>query len=317
MNSKKPSRMTLNNESWKVIKRCPLCTSENKLNLIYIAADYHYRIHGLFPIVRCEVCTLVFLNPVPSEEELTRLYPPSYYSYQSFKKKNKFKAFIRGLLFFNIETKDPFFSLPGRMLDIGCGSGSFLHAMREKGWETYGVEVNTAAAELGRKSAGLEIISGNLLDAAFPENHFDYIRLNHSFEHLLNPNEILMEIYRILRPDGKVLIGVPNIDGLNARIFKKYWWYLGAPVHPFNYSVRTLSYIVEKHHFVIDSVKFNSDYSGVLGSLQIFLNRNTDKISTEGRLFNNPALVLFSHWISKLVDGLKLGDAIEIICTKK
>lgn len=309
--------MTMNNESWAIIKRCPLCNSENKFNLLYLASDYHYGIKGQFPVVRCEVCMLVFLNPAPSEGELTCLYPDSYYSYQSFKKKKWFKVFLKKLLFFNISTKDPTFSNPGRMLDIGSGSGSFMYAMREKGWETYGVEVNAAAAELGRKSAGLEIISGNLLDAAFPENHFDYIRLNHSFEHIVNPNEVLTEIYRILRPEGKVLIGVPNIDSLNAKIFKKYWWYLGTPVHPFNYSVNTLSTLLEKHHFFVESVKFNSDYSGALGSLQIFFNRNTDKPSTEGMLINNPVLVLFSHWISKMIDALKMGDAIEIVCTKK
>lgn len=254
---------------------------------------------------------------MPDEKTLASMYPETYYSYQDvFNKPNSLKQFVRRLLGITIATKDPVFSEPGRVLDIGCGTGNFLYTIRERGWETYGVELNTAAAELGRRSAGLDIFPGNVIDAHYPDNYFDYIRSNHSFEHIANPNEVLDEIYRILKPDGKLMIGVPNIDGINVKLFRRYWWYLGAPVHTFNYSTRTLPMLLRKHNFVVERVIYNSDFSGILGSLQIFLNRRTGRTSAEGRLIHNPVAVFVAQRVAKLNDAVHMGDAIEITCRK-
>jgi SAM-dependent methyltransferase len=303
-------------QGWQQLAACPLCLG-NQYQHLYTTRDRHYGIQGWFSIARCRRCSLVFLNPMPDETTLAGMYPETYYSYQDFfKKPSALKELVRKLLLIRIGTKDPAFPAPGRMLDIGCGSGNFLYTMRERGWETYGVELNAQAAALGKECAGLEIFPGNLLDAHFPSAHFDYIRANHSFEHIANPNEVLREIHRILKPSGKLMIGVPNIDGLNAKLFRTYWWYLGAPVHTFNYSVKTLSQMLQKHQFVVERVTYNSDYSGIIGSIQIFLNRNTQRVSTEGRLFRNPAAVTLGQWIAKLFDRFRAGDAIEITCHK-
>jgi SAM-dependent methyltransferase len=188
--------------------------------------------------------------------------------------------------------------------------------MRDKGWDAYGVEINSAAAEMGRKLVGPNILGCALRQASFPSNFFDYVRANHSFEHISCPNDTLDEIWRIMRPSARLLIGVPNVAALNARIFKEHWWYLGAPVHPFTYSVETLRQLLEKHRFQIVKVTYNSDYSGILGSAQIWANRKNGRGSTEGALINNPVLQVFSHWAAKCVDLFKAGDAIEIIAVK-
>lgn len=303
-------------QGWQQLSACPLC-SGNQYQKLYTTRDRHYGIQGWFTIVRCRSCSLVFLNPMPDEKTLASLYPETYYSYQDFfKKPSAIKRLVRKLLWIQIGTKDPVFATPGRMLDLGCGSGNFLYAMRERGWKTHGVELSKQAAELGKECAGLDIFPGNLLDANFPDEHFDYIRANHSFEHIANPNEVLDEIGRILKPSGKLMLGVPNIAGLNAKIFRKYWWYLGAPVHTFNYSAKTLSHMLRKHGFVVERVAYNSDFSGILGSMQIFLNRKTDQVSSEGRLIHNPVGVALAHWSAKILDRLQLGDAIEITCRK-
>ncbi|MBD2201301.1 class I SAM-dependent methyltransferase [Calothrix sp. FACHB-1219] len=306
------------NIALKKVNNCPLCGTSH-YDKIYVTRDRHYNIQGSFTIVRCRECSLVFIDPMPTEEGLVKLYPDDYYSYQDFfaEKKSFLKDLIKKILLFNLGTKDPTFSAPGKILDIGCGSGNFLYSIREKGWDTYGVEVSLAGAKLGREAAGLKIFNGTLLEANFSNNYFDYIRSNHSFEHLVNPNEVLQEIYRILKPDGKLMIGVPNIDSLNAKIFKKYWWYLGAPIHPCNYSVKTLLAMLKKHNFVIDKVNYNSDYSGILGSIQIFFNRNSARLSSEGIFIKNYVLVVLFYWIAKILDLFRVGDAIEITCHKK
>ena len=295
--------------------KCPVCNNP-EIKLTYITKDRHYKIEDDFKLFKCTNCDLVFLNPLPTQEFLSSLYPKDYYAYQSFFKKQSWaEKFVKKYLVRAI-TKDPTFQQPGKMLDIGCGSGHFIYKMRENGWDVKGVEINDDAAKLGREAGKLNIHSGELVTALYANEEFDYIRSNHSFEHVVQAKELLQEIHRVLKKDGKLLIGVPNIDGLNAKLFKKYWWYLGAPVHTFNYTPKSLSMLLEAEGFKVEKVNYNSDYSGILGSTQIFLNRNTNKTSMEGWVFNNPFLRIFFHQIAKVLDLFKQGDVIEIVCTK-
>jgi SAM-dependent methyltransferase len=299
------------------LRKCPLCGSE-ALHSTYLAKDRHYGIPGRFHIVKCISCSLIFLNPLLGDEELSALYPADYYAYQdNMLNSSRWKEIAKRLMGIRIKTRDPKFTAPGRMLDLGCGTGWFLRDMREEGWDVYGVEINSAAAEVGGSEAGLNIFAGTLMEAKFPSNFFDYIRANHSFEHISCPGDTLDEIRRILRPGGKLLLGVPNVSGLNARLFGEYWWYLGAPVHPFTYSVKTLSRLLSKHAFEVEEVNYNSDYSGILGSSQIWLNRKNGRKSTEGSVYSNPLLKVLCHWIAKCIDAALLGDAIEIVAVRR
>jgi SAM-dependent methyltransferase len=255
------------------------------------------------------------LNPMFSDQELAALYPADYYAYQDKFRVREWRELARRLLGYYVGTKEPEFETPGTILDLGCGSGWFLDSMRSRGWKTYGVEISEQAAVLG-KSQGLQICCGNLQDANFSSEFFDYVRANHSFEHISCPNETLDEIYRILKPQGKLLICVPNINSLNARVFKKYWWHLCAPVHTFNYSTDTLRSIVVKHGFHVEQVSFNSDYFGILGSLQMWLNRKNGKKSTDGMLINNYLLRFACQCTANLIDLVGQGDMIEITATK-
>lgn len=297
------------------LQLCPLCQAADS-RLLYVARDRHYGIRGDFPIVRCNDCSLVFLNPMYSDAELAKLYPTDYYAYQDNFCETQWKQLAKRVLGYKLTTKEPRFGRPGVMLDLGCGSGWFLKRMRKQGWTVLGVEISEQAANVGRELGGLEIRSGTLQQAHFPPDYFDYVRANHSFEHISCPNETLEEIRRVLKPTGKLMLAVPNIDSLTARMFRNYWWYLGAPVHPFNYSVRTLSRLLTKHGFQVERVSHNSDYYGILGSCQIWLNRGTGQKSGEGRVINNPVLRLTSQWMQNLIDLANQGDSIEITARK-
>src|SRR5262249_15394413 len=187
----------------------------------------------------CTDCGLVFLNPMPSDEELMGMYPTEYYAYQDEPKSGRLKQFCKLVLGYWQGVKDPHFEKPGVLLDIGCGSGAHMLRMRQRGWEVYGVEINDAAAKIGT-SKGLQIFSGNLRDARFQSQFFDYVRASHSLEHITDPRGTLEEIHRVLKPDGKFLVAVPNVDSLSARVFKQYWWHLCPPVHVYGYSSATL-----------------------------------------------------------------------------
>jgi SAM-dependent methyltransferase len=251
---------------------------------------------------------------MPTLAYLERAYPAEYYAHQAVPGTGSVATkILRRLIFYAPKhTGDPKFRNPGRMVDIGCGAGEFLLKMRIRGWEVQGVEMSRAAAEAGRRLYGLDIVGGTLGEAQLPSATFDYVRLNHSFEHMTDPIQALTEIRRIIKPRGRLFIGVPNGDSLAAQVAGRYWWNLGPPVHPFTYNPATLSRLLREAGFAIERLSFNSSFAGLVGSLQIYLNRGTKRPSHVGWAMGCFPLRLAGHWTAKILDLFRMGDCIEI-----
>lgn len=296
--------------------RCPLCKGVATPYLLD-TRDLHYGIIGSWNYHRCLDCKVVFLNPAPTEAFLKNAYDDSYYSYQQFGTIKRWQIWARRFIGYSPGvTRDPRFTKPGRVLDIGCGSGEFLYKMKMAGWETHGVELGAKAAEIGNRFYALNIQAGTLVTAKFPEGYFDYVRLNHSFEHLVNPHETIELIRKYLSTSGLLFIGVPNIESIQSRVFRKCWWNLGPPVHPFGYSFYTLSWLLKQHGFEVVTARTNSNFAGILGSLQMKLNYSRGIYSDSGRLHRNLPAKLISQWLAKLLDLFKQGDCLEVIARK-
>lgn len=303
---------------WELLSACPLC-GEEKLQRVVNARDWHYGNPGQFTVVRCQGCGAFFLNPMPTLAYLSAAYPRNYYAYATpsgYQKQSRHEKQIRRMIhrclcFTSGWTGDPEFPEAGRLLDIGCGAGYFMSEMRDKGWDVCGVELDSEAAVRGRL-AGLDIFAGTLHDAAFPDSSFEYVRSNHSFEHIHNPRETLREIHRIIQPNGLLFLGVPNLAGFMARIWGPYWWYLGAPVHTFGYTPASLSRLLAQEKFQVVKVRYNSTFGGTIGSLQIWMNRNKSMMSEEGWMMKSLPLRLLGHWIARIADLFHAGDCMEI-----
>ncbi len=297
---------------------CPNC-SNNDIVEKYCVPDRHYGVKGNFTLHQCNMCKLVFLNPMFNDEELAKFYPEDdYYSYyvdfKTEKKVNPIKELIKKIIY--PKKEEDTFTTPGKVLDIGCGNGWVLYNFLKKGWQVAGVEPSKIAAEIGNKS-NLNIHNGTLLSANYSANEFDYVRSNHAFEHIYNPNEVLAEMYRVLKPNGKMMMGIPNYNGINSKIAKKYWYYLGAPVHTFNYSPKNITQILAKHNFEVTTIKYVSGASGILGSIQIYLNRNNGKKSDQGWVFNSSVLRFIAKGIAKIENLFNAGDCMEVYAIKK
>lgn len=298
-------------------ENCPLCHATAKI-FLQKTQDLHYGIPGYWDYSKCSDCRVVFLNPAPTQDFLKNSYDDSYYSYQDFSPPKIWRLIFRRLLGFNVgNTGDPVFLKPGKVLDIGCGSGQFLYDMKKKGWETHGVELSTGAAEIGNHKYELNIQSGSLLDAQLPLESFDYIRLNHSFEHLTNPRETLQRIERLLKVDGLLFIGVPNVNSIQARIFGRYWWNLGPPVHPFNYSHTTLKRLLSESGFEMTSYRTYSNFSGILGSIQMAWNYRYGIDGDVGWIIRNPVAKILTHWVARMTDLFDAGDCLELIAHRR
>jgi SAM-dependent methyltransferase len=293
------------------LDQCPVCASP-RLHHALTGCDYHYQTAGEFSADRCGDCGLVFVNPMPSAADLAALYPEDYYSYQPPRLLGGPKHWLKSFVGLRKKALLPHFDRPGTMLDIGCGAGQYLLEMKARGWTVYGAELSKAAAAAGR-AAGLDIRGGELMSAGFESGMFDFVRSNHSFEHIPNPQPVLAEIRRVLKPDGKLFIGVPNVDGAMARLFGRYWWYVGLPVHTYGYNPRNLSMLLRDNGFAVERVRYYSDYGGTLGSLQIYLNRHDVPRSSDGRVVRSLLLRLPGQYLARLLDLFRQGDCIEVI----
>jgi SAM-dependent methyltransferase len=301
------------------ISECALCGGRD-FAFVLRAKDFHYGNPGLYELAQCRACSLCFLDPMYNDAEVAAFYPKNYYSFTDQFGKEESPAYTRlvrailGLREFR--THDPQFDKPGRVLDVGCGTGWFISQMRDLGWEVMGVEPNEAAAAYGKAKSSLNIFAGTLLEAALPPSSFDYVRLNHSFEHMSDPNRVLDEIHRILAPHGKLMIGVPNRASLNARLFGPYWYHLALPLHAYHYSTKTLVQMLKKHGFASERVIFNTHNAGIQGSTQFFLNRKTQPPRGDGRVMNSRIATALSVWIARLENVFRIGDQIEVTCIK-
>lgn len=110
---------------------------------------------------------------------------------------------------------------PGSMLDIGCGSGRLLYVARRAGWEVMGLELSEEMAQLVRTKLGIRVVVGDFLEAEpreISEDPFDLICLRHVLEHLPDCNLAMSKIRELLRPDGHVLIEIPNVESLSKKV---------------------------------------------------------------------------------------------------
>lgn len=118
-----------------------------------------------------------------------------------------------------------------RLLDVGCGSGTYLKLMRNLGWQVRGVELDIGAVQTARR-AGLDVRQG-AMDEVDPEldGVFDVVTIGHVIEHTHDPVAALRGAWRVLKPHGIVWIGTPNLDSLGARLFRSRWRALDPPRH--------------------------------------------------------------------------------------
>jgi SAM-dependent methyltransferase len=199
--------------------QCPLCGGVRARELAGDAAVLRTMFSKSHP-VRCEDCSLAVLHPIPSPSETSGLYEADYFgAYDEADIDMPTEVEAMGSRY-ERRLAVPDGTLPGRVLDVGVGHGTFLGLAKRKGWEALGIDVSRHAALQARQRYGVDVaVCDDIAVAGFAENHFDLVHLSHSLEHMPNPLQALSEIRRILRPRGKVVIEVPNeLENLHVRL---------------------------------------------------------------------------------------------------
>jgi len=256
----------------KDVQNCYLCGSTGE-TIIAGHKDRLFGVPGTWHYKRCSQCGLYWLTPWP--QDLSQAYI-NYYTHQapehavkltiqpksikkniaviSFGYQDSTENLAYGNLFKTLSLLGPLRDIAGRsvmwlkghqrgkLLDVGCGNGSFLEQMQELGWDVYGVEPDGKAAESAKQRLACpeKIFHGFLENAGFNNGQFDVITMSHVIEHLPDPILTLKECRRILRLDGQLVVTTPNAEGLGKKIFKRNWRGWEPPRHLFLFNKEAL-----------------------------------------------------------------------------
>lgn len=251
----------------ETLKNCPAC-GEEKMTRILQAKDYTVS-QNTFDIVSCVTCHLLFTNPRPEAEQAGYFYKSENYISHS----NTQKGFVNKLYHAvrNITLKQKTNLIQAyqqgtkNLLDIGCGNGHFLHACQQRGWNTFGMELDpetaARAAVLTKQS-----ISPNL-QMIPEETHFELISLWHVLEHVYEIDAYFEFFKKRLTPDGKLLLALPNSNSFDASYFNAFWAAYDVPRHIYHFNPETIQFVAKKHGFKLAKQKgqvFDSFYISLL-----------------------------------------------------
>ncbi|HEX8351916.1 MAG TPA: class I SAM-dependent methyltransferase [Pyrinomonadaceae bacterium] len=194
-----------------------------------------------FDLLSCRGCRTLYIAALPGSEESEDY--DGYYGEGNL----AVPEFIDRRLDEIVAGFEPY-RRTGRLLDVGCGAGTFLRAAARAGWEAVGVEVSKPAAEHNRE-AGFEVFNGELAAARYPEGHFDVVIASEVLEHVPEPGEMLREILRVLRPGGLLWATTPNGRGLSARALGLGWSAVSPPEHLHLFSRRAAESLLAEAGF--------------------------------------------------------------------
>jgi SAM-dependent methyltransferase len=221
---------------------CLLCGHAER-RVRFRGKDRLHHVPGEFTLVECARCGFLYLSPRPDSTEIQRYYPDDYLPFRSaiHEERSPIRRFDR---LFGLHKRCQVirqFKSEGYLLDVGCGTGDFLAVMRSyRGWEVRGLEPHGGAVARAREKYGLAVDHAYLDDVPYAPGTFDVVTMWDVLEHVPRPLHSLRHLRDALRPDGVVIIGLPNRDSLDARLFGQYWAGLDVPRH---FSVFSVAHI--------------------------------------------------------------------------
>jgi len=250
-----------------LINNCPVCSGINLLKKLDCID--HSTSKEKFTIVSCETCDFTFTNPRPKDNSLGEYYKSDMYISHTNSTKGLFNWMYHIVRKYAIGTKLNLLkrtSKNKKHLDIGCGTGEFLNACKNAGYDTKGIEPSKLARQQAIKNFDLLVSENTNLDQ-FENGQFDSISMWHVLEHVPSINKTIKELKRILSEKGKVIIAVPNHKSFDAQHYKEYWAGWDVPIHLWHFSKSSIKQLFIKYDFKLIETKpmlFDSFYVSLL-----------------------------------------------------
>lgn len=258
---------------------CSICGNSQKNSLV-LAKEMFLGTREVFPYTLCSACKSLTIETVPPN--LDELYA----SYPGLKNSQKRLSFLDKLILRYVVTNSNPLSLKiggwlnsfndlrlkalygcklnpeSSILDVGCGSGSFVFQLHELGFKK-AVGIDPALQEDILLKNGGKLYKKTLYNM---EGHFDFISYHHSFEHLENPVAVLKKTASLLTKNGICLIRLPNVESWAFRFFKENWSGIHPPYHLFLPSRKGMEILCQASGFKITDTRWEQLVESLLRS---------------------------------------------------
>jgi len=241
---------------------CKLCGAPQMQVIYPDAKDY---ITGeRFVVWRCAACGVG--STELHTDDLSPYYPAQYRRYTPL-----ILALLKTLYRMRVGRWSKQFSQPGYAYEMGCADGFMLDALRQKGWRVLGSERNDEMLVIAKEN-NIPTFAGDpeVLPA---EPTFDLIILFQVLEHLPDPAKTLTTLSALLKPGGRLVIGVPNHASWQAAIGREKWFHLDVPRHLFHYTPDALRGALGRVGLTVVDVNYVSFEHDPFGWVQTVLNR--------------------------------------------
>ena len=239
---------------------------QNDLDFFIECKDY--TVSGeTFQLLYDKKYDMLITSPKPKEDELGKYYESEDYISHTDAKRSFFEKLYHIVKVYSLNKKVKLISKLNseskQILDIGAGTGDFLNTAKNKGWKIEGVEPNTHAKALARQK-GIDL-HFNTTD--FESQSFDVITMWHVLEHIPDVENQIKELKRLIKPNGYVIIAVPNFKSYDALYYKSFWAAYDVPRHLWHFSKNSIQKLFKEEGFSLEKVlpmKFDSFYVSLL-----------------------------------------------------
>jgi 2-polyprenyl-3-methyl-5-hydroxy-6-metoxy-1,4-benzoquinol methylase len=256
--------------SLETLDKCPVCQLSSFSN--YLNVEDYTVSHKEFTIQQCNSCYFLFTNPRPSEESIGAYYESQDYISHHDEAKDLMSKVYTSVRNHTIEQKVKLINglvhPKGTLLDIGCGTGNFLSAVKENGWQTYGTEPDSGAREVASKRVGATVFE-SIFQADLGSRQYDIITMWHVLEHVHKLNETIDWLQNHLKPNGRIIIAVPNPQSYDATKYGRFWAAYDVPRHLYHFTRTTMKNLLQRHGLAVQRILpmwFDSFYVSMLST---------------------------------------------------
>ncbi|MEP7107553.1 MAG: class I SAM-dependent methyltransferase [Ferruginibacter sp.] len=238
---------------------CPCCGSVS-IGKVLTCKDYTVS-KETFDIWECSDCTIRFTQHIPDQDSIGPYYKSdTYISHTDIGKGlvNKVYKIARNYTL-NWKMRVVKRGLgnrlqTGTLLDIGAGTGAFLHKAFRSGWSVTGLEPDEGARKICKEKYDLQPEApGKLFD--LPTENYDIVTMWHVLEHVHQLHDYMDEIKRLLKHDGAALIALPNYTSMDAEQYQSYWAAYDVPRHLYHFAPSAMRNLTEQHGMRLESIK--------------------------------------------------------------